>query len=184
MRARLRAFIEQEFGTLYQLHRRLGVKLSTANGWLGKKLPGLASLTPLVAYGLSLDWLYRGKGLMRYEPPAPAAERRPAKTFREALRLALVRSEGARFEETCWDQLSPLRTAAGEDVVLALSVEGVRPLYRELVEAYRATMALRTEALALEDPESRTAMLAFAERQWRTFRPKHSAIEFIGWTGR
>jgi hypothetical protein len=186
IRQRLRDYVREEFGTVYQLHRRLGVPLSTANGWLGQKVPSLASLAPLVANGLSLDGLVRGKGPLRYAQVATALagapERTPERMFRRVLREAVTRAEGARFEEAAWDRLPTLRTATGGDVVLALAVEGVRPLYRELADAYRATQALRAEAAGLDDPKSRAKMLAFAEQQLRTFRPKHPAVEFIGWT--
>src|SRR2546428_166569 len=145
IRERLRDYIGEEFATVYQLHRRLGVPLSTANGWLGKKLPGFASLAPLVAYGLSLDGLVRGKGPLRYAQVAAALagapERTPERTFRRVVRETLTRGEGARFEETAWDRLGTLRTPARGGPRLPPAGQGRPPLLPRKAENPRLTHA-------------------------------------------
>src|SRR5437764_8734148 len=65
IRQRLKQFVADRVGTAYELVEAYGLSRSTVNAWFAgtsRAVPDVKSLQPLIDLGLSLDWLYTGRG--------------------------------------------------------------------------------------------------------------------------
>ena len=145
---RLRAFVRQLHGSLYAGARALGITRAKLSNW-GKPnkggnvtAPDLASLAPLVERGLSLDWLWHGKGLPLWHDPGEVPG------FADLLKRELVARTDATPEEieVWWHDLGPQQLL--EQMVGALT-EWL-PLHRKYEKQERQLAAAKAGAVHTE----------------------------------
>lgn len=159
---RLRDFVQDHYHGWAELERRLHVPKSTHVQWTRKKDPTIPEVPYLLAIAqdskLSLDWLLFGEG-------APLRTR--SAITPEGQALAAVESELRRTTDATQDELDDVwsrlviyrTTKHGFRAAFQMAVEGLRPLYDDLLRQVRWAEDLLAQG-------SRMSMQTFREPRW------------------
>lgn len=156
---RLREFINANYGPWTNFEKRVGIPKPTHAQWTRARNPTIPELPTLYAIaldaGLSVDWLLFGSG-------SPVREREvltPEGKVIAALEAELRQTTEATPEELdeVWSRLEIFADRHGRRAPFLMAVEGLRPLYNELLSQVRWGESLLKEG-------SRMAMQLFTKK--------------------
>lgn len=138
---RLKDFAVRRYKSWEGFYTSIGVGRTTASSWVGTKpkLPDTANLLKIARKtNLSLDWLLLGVGPELWLEASDTSQA----ALTAPIKAELRQSEDATSEEFdyAWKRLmmrSDFTNWEGEDPIVRLAVEGVRPRFQEELRALR-----------------------------------------------
>lgn len=136
---RLREFVGRNYGTWTNLEARLGIPKATHAQWTRARKPTIPELLSLHAIavdsGLSLDWLLFGSGSPVREREVQTSEGKVLAALEAELRQT---TEATSQElDDVWARLVVYAGEHGRRAPFLMAVEGLRPLYKELLRQVR-----------------------------------------------
>ena len=151
---RLRHFVQQRYGSWAGFEKRFGVPRTTRLAWSRREQPSVPDVPQLLRLaretGINLNWLLLG------EPPDVriTSQPNPVEQLYAVIEAELRASEhvrGADFD-FAWTQIKAHSDIADahKDTIVGLAVDGVRPVFHQMV-----TFARQQDALAKlwQDPK-------------------------------
>jgi transcriptional regulator with XRE-family HTH domain len=134
---RFKDFARRRHKSVAALLKHLDVSDRTGKGWTRLKDPRVPDVPTLLRFArelnLSLDWLLLGEGPDLRHREVTTSYGHFLATIEAELRASERASDPQHFDEV-WHRMAIYRTLEdGYGAILRLGVEGVRPLYRELL---------------------------------------------------
>lgn len=189
---RLKELAAHRYGSMEGLLNAYEVSPSTSRAWKRRKSPSVPDIPFLLRLAerdwVDLNWLLLGEGSMARRRNADDSETSTLAVIEAELR---AQERPGSFADDVWDQMRSLQTRAGGfNAIVRFAVEGVRPLYRQLlIQSHVSRVAIKWAEDFVYVRESDSpfkshgndfVLADFAERLGKQLGPPPEEIELPG----